>query len=222
MCSSDLRIVALNKVDLPDGKAMADMVEPLLRQRGYEVFQISAAARIGLEPLLYAMAKLVTQYRAQQSLEEKARIVLRPTPVDDAGFKVSANEDGSYSVVGARPERWVHQTNFSNAEAVGYLADRLASLGVEKELFKLGAQQGDEVRIGSGDDAVVFDWEPTIEAGAELLSGPRGDDMRIPRGWEKYDEEAVDQLDDEELAQQWEYNVADPTNPQVEIGRAHV
>ena len=210
------RIVALNKVDLPDGKAMADMVEPLLRQRGYEVFQISAAARIGLEPLLYAMAKLVTQYRAQQSLEEKARIVLRPTPVDDAGFKVSANEDGSYSVVGARPERWVHQTNFSNAEAVGYLADRLASLGVEKELFKLGAQQGDEVRIGSGDDAVVFDWEPTIEAGAELLSGPRGDDMRIPRGWEKYDEEAVDQLDDEELAQQWEYNVADPTNPQVD------
>ena len=210
------RIVALNKVDLPDGKAMADMVEPLLRQRGYEVFQISAAARIGLEPLLYAMAKLVTQYRAQQSLEEKARIVLRPTPVDDAGFKVSANEDGSYSVVGARPERWVHQTNFSNAEAVGYLADRLASLGVEKELFKLGAQQGDEVRIGSGDDAVVFDWEPTIEAGAELLSGPRGDDMRIPRGWEKYDEEAVDQLDDEELSQQWEYNVADPTNPQVD------
>ena len=210
------RIVALNKVDLPDGKAMAEMVEPTLRQRGYEVFQISAAARIGLEPLLYAMAKLVTQYRAQQSLEEKARIVLRPTPVDDAGFKVTANEDGSYSVVGARPERWVHQTNFSNAEAVGYLADRLASLGVEKELFKLGAKQGDEVRIGSGDDAVVFDWEPTIEAGAELLSGPRGDDMRIPRGWEKYDEEAVDQLDDEELAQQWEYNIADPTNPQVD------
>ena len=55
----------------------------------------------------------------------------------------------------------------------------------------------------------------TIEAGAELLSGPRGDDMRIPRGWEKFDEEAIDQLDDDELAQQWEYNVVDPTNPQI-------
>lgn len=210
------RIVALNKVDLPDGKAMADMVEPILRERGYEVYQISAAARIGLDPLLYAMGRLVNEYRAKQSLEEKARIVLRPTPVDDAGFKVSVNEDGSFSVVGARPERWVHQTNFGNAEAVGYLADRLASLGVEKELFKLGAKEGDEVRIGVGDDAVIFDWVPTIEAGAELLAGPRGDDMRIPRGWEKYDEEAVDQLDDEELAAQWEYNVADPTNPRVE------
>ncbi len=209
------RIVALNKVDLPDGKAMADMVEPILKERGYEVYQISAAARMGLEPLLYAMSRLVQSHRTKQAQEEKARIVLRPTPIDDVGFKVTANEDGSFTVVGARPERWVHQTNFSNAEAVGYLADRLASLGVEKELFKLGAAQGDEVRIGAGEDAVVFDWEPTIEAGAELLAGPRGDDMRIPRGWEKFDEEAVDQLDDEELAQQWEYNVVDPTNPQV-------
>ncbi|MFM7873705.1 MAG: GTPase ObgE, partial [Actinomycetota bacterium] len=210
------RIIALNKIDLPDGKAIADMVEPQFKERGYEVYQISAAARIGLQELLYAMARTVKEYRTNQSLEEKTRIVLRPTPVDDRGFKVIANEDGSFTVIGAKPERWVHQTNFANAEAIGYLADRLASLGVERELFKLGAKAGDEVRMGSDEDSVVFDWEPTIEAGAELLSGPRGDDMRIPRGWEKFDEEAVDQLDDEELAQQWEYQVKDPTTPRIE------
>ncbi|NCX35775.1 MAG: GTPase ObgE [Actinobacteria bacterium] len=210
------RIIALNKIDLPDGQAIADMVEPQFKERGFEVYKISAAARLGLQELLYAMARTVKSYRSSQILDEKTRIVLRPTPVDDRGFKVHANEDGSFTVIGAKPERWVHQTNFSNAEAIGYLADRLASLGVERELFKLGAKAGDEVRIGSDDDAVVFDWEPTIEAGAELLSGPRGDDMRIPRGWEKFDEEAIDQLDDEELAQQWEYQVADPTSPKVE------
>ena len=43
--------------------------------------------------------------------------------------------------------------------------------------------------------------------------------MRIPRGWEKADEEAIDQLDDEELAGQWEYRVADPTNPRIESER---
>jgi GTP-binding protein len=209
------RIIALNKIDLPDGEAMAEMVEPSLRARGYEVFKISAAARIGLTELLYAMARLVTEYRAKQVIEEKARIVLRPTPVDDAGFKVTANDDGTFTVIGARPERWVKQTNFTNTEAVGYLADRLASAGVERELFRAGAKEGDEVRIGLGDDAVIFDWHPTIEAGAELLAGPRGDDMRIPRGWEKFDEEAVDQLDDEELASQWEYQVADPTSPRI-------
>lgn len=210
------RIIALNKIDLPDGKAIADMVEAEFRSRGYEVYQISAAARMGLSELLYAMARIVKDYRAQQTTDEKTRIVLRPTPVDDKGFAVVANEDGSFTVTGTKPERWVHQTNFGNAEAIGYLADRLASLGVERELFKLGAKAGDEVRIGSEDDAVVFDWEPTIEAGAELLAGPRGDDLRIPRGWEKFDEEAVNQLDDDELAQQWEYQVADPTNPRTE------
>ncbi len=210
------RIIALNKVDLPDGKAIADMVEAHFRNAGYEVYQISAASRIGLTELLYAMARIVGEYRSKQVAEEKTRIVLRPLPVDDRGFTVTINEDGSFTVLGVKPERWVSQTNFTNAEAIGYLADRLASLGVERELFKLGAKAGDEVRIGAGEDAVVFDWEPTIEAGAELLAGPRGDDLRIPRGWEKYDDEAIDQLDDEELAQQWEYQVSDPTSPRIE------
>ncbi len=41
---------------------------------------------------------------------------------------------------GERPERWVRQTAFDNDEAVGYLADRLARLGVEAKLVKMGAR----------------------------------------------------------------------------------
>ena len=44
--------------------------------------------------------------------------------------------------------RWVHQTDFTNEEAVGYLADRLARLGVEDELFKAGADAGRHGVIG--------------------------------------------------------------------------
>ena len=74
-------------------------------------------------------------------------------------------------MTGVKPERWVVQTNFDNDEAVGYLADRLAKLGVEDELRRLGAKPGDEVRIGKGQRAVSFDWDPTIAAGAEMLDG---------------------------------------------------
>jgi GTP-binding protein len=74
----------------------------------------------------------------------------------------------------------VRQTDFSNDEAVGYLADRLARLGVEEALVAAGAQAGDEVVISTGrDDGVVFDWEPTVQAGAELLHGRRGTDLRL-------------------------------------------
>ncbi|MCB5513374.1 GTPase ObgE, partial [Erysipelatoclostridium ramosum] len=46
-----------------------------------------------------------------------------------------------------------------------------------------GAHAGDEVRIGRGERAVAFDWDPTIAAGAEMLDGTqlgsRGKDLRL-------------------------------------------
>jgi GTP-binding protein len=212
-----VRIIALNKIDLPDGQAMADMVAQTLRDKGYEVYPVSAASRAGLTELLYAMARLVQKARAEAVTEERTRIILRPTAVDDSGFTVRANADGSFSVRGQKVVRWVRQTNFKNAEAIGYLADRLAQLGVEKELFKQGAVAGSEVRIGSGDNEVVFEWEPTIEAGAEQLAGHlhrRGEDSRLEGAW-VVEERVVDQLSDEEIAQQWEYNVEDPHTPRL-------
>ena len=212
-----VRIIALNKIDLPDGQAMADMVAQTLRDKGYDVYPVSAASRAGLTELLYAMARLVQKARAEAATEERTRIILRPTAVDDSGFTVRANADGSFSVRGQKVVRWVRQTNFKNAEAIGYLADRLAQLGVEKELFKQGAVAGSEVRIGSGDNEVVFEWEPTIEAGAEQLAGHlhrRGEDSRLEGAW-VVEERVVDQLSDEEIAQQWEYNVEDPHTPRL-------
>jgi aryl-alcohol dehydrogenase len=52
------------------------------------------------------------------------------------------------------------------------------TLGVEDELLKLGAREGDGVAIGPEDNAVVFDWEPSVSAGAEML-GRRGEDHRL-------------------------------------------
>ena len=81
---------------------------------------------------------------------------------------------------GEKPERWVRQTDFSNAEAVGYLADRLNRIGIEDRLLELGARAGDGVAIG-GADAVVFDFAPQIDIGAEILSR-RGEDRPVRRG----------------------------------------
>jgi GTP-binding protein len=71
----------------------------------------------------------------------------------------------------------VRQTDFGNPEAVGYLADRLNRIGIEDKLLELGAQAGDGVAIG-GEDAVVFDFAPQIDVGAEILSR-RGEDQRF-------------------------------------------
>ncbi len=176
------QLIALNKIDVPDGHDLADMVRADFEAMGYRVFEISAVSHEGLRPLSFALAEIVEKHRAEVAAEPVApRIVIRPTAVDEAGFtiKVEGGSDGPiYRIRGAKPERWVMQTDFQNDEAIGYLADRLAKLGVEEELFRAGAVPGSTVVIGAG-NGVVFDWEPTLTSTAELLVGPRGSDERL-------------------------------------------
>ena len=53
------RLVALNKIDIPDARDLAEMVGPELEARGLQVFLISTVTGEGLSALTYAMAKIV-------------------------------------------------------------------------------------------------------------------------------------------------------------------
>ncbi|MEE1297015.1 MAG: GTPase ObgE [Bifidobacterium sp.] len=195
------RVIILNKADVPDAKELAEFVKPEFEKLGLPVFIVSTASHEGLKELSFALANLVTEMRKdiaerEQSAEEE-RVVIKPLEEPGtrrraargagAEFEIVREEDGHgdfwFTVTGTKPERWVMQTNFDNDEAVGYLADRLARLGVEDQLRRIGARPGDEVRIGRGDRAVAFDWDPTIAAGAENLDGSqlggRGHDLRL-------------------------------------------
>jgi GTP-binding protein len=173
------RLVALNKVDVPEGADLAALVRPDLEKRGLRVFEVSAVSRAGLRELAFALAAEVDADRAARPVPD-ARPVLRPVPVDDAGFTVKPGGEG-FIVRGVKPERWVRQTDFGNDEAVGFLADRLARLGVEQELTRLGAERGAAVTIG----AVTFDFEPASaladELDAEYRPTRRGTDARLER-----------------------------------------
>jgi GTP-binding protein len=174
------RLVVLNKVDVPQARELAEMVRPDLEARGLTVLLVSTATHEGLRETIFAMSRVVQDARAATPAGEATRIVLRPRAVDDAGYTVTRQGE-RYVVRGEKPERWVRQTDFSNDEAVGYLADRLARLGVEQSLLEAGAQAGVEVLIGAADDAVVFDWEPTLSTDAKAGRGPRGSDARLDR-----------------------------------------
>ena len=176
-----LKIAVLNKIDVPDARELVDLVRSTLEARGLQVFAISAVTGEGLTELGFALARAVSEHRAAQPAPEAARITLTPRAVDDSGFTVEPDPrtDG-WVVRGVKPDRWVRQTDFSNDEAVGYLADRLNRLGVEDELAKAGAAPGDAITVGD----VTFDWEPTLPAGTlsaeeSTALGGRGTDSRL-------------------------------------------
>ena len=177
------RLIALNKIDIPDAAELAAIVRDDLAARGWPVFEISTKTGAGLSALTYAMAALVAERRAKAPKPAPARIVLRPTPIQGGPeFTIARQSDDAggfvWRVRGAKPERWVKQTDFGNAEAVGYLADRFARIGIEAELLELGAVEGDAVAIGAGANPVVFDFAPQVEIGVELLAR-RGEDQRL-------------------------------------------
>ncbi len=177
-----LRIAVLNKIDVPEARELVDLVRATLEQRGLDVYPVSAATGEGLREFGFALAAAVEAHRASLPPMEPARVTVTPKAVDDSGFTVARDPEDpdTFVVHGARVERWVRQTDFSNDEAVGFLADRLNRLGVEEALAKAGAVEGDPVTIGG----VTFDWVPTLPAGtltAEETAGlgGRGTDSRI-------------------------------------------
>ncbi|HET8958654.1 MAG TPA: GTPase ObgE, partial [Microcella sp.] len=85
------QLVALNKVDVPDGRELAEFVRPELEKRGYRVFEISAVSRAGLRELTFALGEVVAADREARAAEStvRERIVLRPAPVNEKDFTVT-------------------------------------------------------------------------------------------------------------------------------------
>src|SRR5690606_35302175 len=110
------KLIALNKVDMPDGADMAEFVRPELEKRGYRVFEISALSRNGLRDLSFAMAELVEQARAEQVVEAPVVEVpvIRPRTSKRAEFTIRREEQNfepMWRVIGEKPERWIMQTD---------------------------------------------------------------------------------------------------------------
>ncbi|SDL88343.1 GTP-binding protein [Corynebacterium mycetoides] len=174
------RVIVLNKMDIPDARELADFLEEDLTEKfGWPIYTISTATREGLDELKWALWEIV---RAARKSRPKVQVdttnvqVIRPRAVDaHSGIVVEPDPEfeGAWIVTGEKAMRWIRQTDFDNEEAVGYLSDRLNRAGVEDQLRKLGAHEGDTVSIGE----ISFDWEPSL-GGDPTLAG-RGHDARL-------------------------------------------
>lgn len=174
------QVVVLNKVDLPDGQAMAELVRTQLEEAGEEVLEVSAVAGVGLDTLRYRLGALVDEERGRvgsvrvhQADEEE--VLLHLTPAGD-DISVERDDDGSFRVVGRRVERWVQMLPLEDWGAVRYLQGRMRRAGIERQLIAAGAREGDEVVIAG----TVFEFAPEVddlpaEERAAVLAGEADD-----------------------------------------------
>jgi len=151
-------LVALNKVDVPEGAAVA---AELAAGALPGAFAIAAATGEGTRDLLAAAAERVAAERAREASERAAAAAQSPPPERvyrqrRRGLgEFSVERDGEvYVVRGREVERSVAMTDLGSEEAVARLQRRLRQAGVDEALRRAGAGEGDTVRIGE----VEFDW----------------------------------------------------------------
>ena len=127
------RLVIANKADV----ATSTFDDP-------DSLTISAATRQGLDRFLGRLGTLVDEARAAEPQAEPF-VVFRPV---EEGFTVSRDDDGAWRVSGRTAERVVAMADLTNEEAIEYVQQRLRRMGVERELARAGAREGDIVRLG--------------------------------------------------------------------------
>lgn len=138
------QIIAINKIDIPGVEEKADEFIAKMKEEGYEeeIFKISAAARIGLEPLMQKTLELVRSTKTPVIFKDEHRVVrLKETPL-----KVEII-DGVFEVTGDDVYRVYKMAYLASDEGVMRFHRALVAIGVDALLKEKGIKEGDTVRI---------------------------------------------------------------------------
>lgn len=161
------RIVVANKIDVPgveeDIKRLETQVkaDSIAAAGGDEfapsiidpkLYLISALTGEGVDQLKAAIASKVHELREEMRALQASEVQYEHVwehkrQLRDKQFEIIKLSHNVYRVAGNQVERMVIQTDWDNEEALAFLQHRLKRLGVERELEKAGASDGDEIRI---------------------------------------------------------------------------
>lgn len=153
------RVIALNKIDDPNGRAHVELLSEhgagrLAGTEGdLEWIPISAVSGEGTQGLARRTLQLVRDL-VEDADRASELPILRPSPRRHR-FTIDRTEDGVVVVRGASAERWAETLDIQNDEARNELFQRLRRMGVARALRRDGVSTGDAVRIGN----VTVRWE---------------------------------------------------------------
>jgi GTP-binding protein len=142
------QIVVANKMDLPNAHENLRRCLPYWRQRGYEVFAISALTGEGIEPLVYRMAELVKAMQPTAPLPEASEeVIVAPPKRTEAPLTIERLDEETWFVQGGEVERLTRLINASHPQALAEIKERLLRHGIWKAIRKAGAKAGDRIIV---------------------------------------------------------------------------
>ena len=180
------QVVVANKCDLPGCEEAVERLRAAAEADGHEFFAVSAATGLGLDALVNRVAAMVADLRREVAAAEPERDLTETWERDrqrrDKRMVIRREERHVWRVSGAAIERMVVQTDWENDEAVAFLQHRFDRCGLDLQLAKAGAVNGDEIRIlgfaftyeGEGADdeySEVSEAEEELFADSDVVEG---------------------------------------------------
>ena len=150
------RLVALNKIDLPEAREAAPRIARALAERGIASVAVSAAARQGTDDLLRQIFAGCPPREAAGAQPARERRIAFAGGARDWRVK---REGAAFRIEGDRVERLASGIDWDSPDASAYFQRQLIRTGIEGELRALGAKEGDTVRIGS----LEMEWSERAE-----------------------------------------------------------
>ena len=144
-------VVLANKCDMPNTEEKVEELRRMAEADGHQFFAISTVTGQNLDELIVWCASTVAELRQELALteptEDRSEFWESLRKRRDNHLTIEREERHVWRVSGTAIERMVIQTDWDNDEAVAYLQHRFDRIGLDDQLIKAGARNGDEIRI---------------------------------------------------------------------------
>lgn len=142
------QLIAANKMDISEAEENLKLFREQIGEN-YKVFPISAVTNVGINELLYAIADKLDEIPVTplvEEIEEEERKIYKHQPKQETEFTIR-RENEIYVVESEKIEKLFKMTDFTQDESVQRFGRLLRKMGVDDELRKMGAKNGDSVKI---------------------------------------------------------------------------
>ena len=150
------QIIAANKTDIIQDEEAYEDFKAYAKEKGYEVFEISAAQNKGVTELMkHVYTKLselppIQVFEPDFDLEEEVMDIL-----NDKGYEITRDNE-VYVISGSWIEAVGGSVNFADEDSLQFFQYAIKNRGVIDALVEAGIQEGDTVRIGDLEFDFVF------------------------------------------------------------------
>lgn len=140
------QIVAANKIDVMEDSENLERLRAHAEKLGYPLFEISAAAHQGVEPLMNKVSELLSTLPPIVVYEPE--YVPKPPVIDyTEPLHVERADDGTWIVEGPWLQRLMSNVNLNDYESRMFFDRTLRDSGLYQQMEDMGVQDGDTVSL---------------------------------------------------------------------------